>query len=62
MPLLLSVCLFGKHQSKWVAAGDKGYDCTCQFLVIAEAEHWPEAIAAEFLMSPVRLGRGAMHM
>lgn len=45
-----------------MAAGDKGCDCTCHFLVIAEAEHWPEALAAEFLMSPVQLGRGVMQM
>lgn len=45
-----------------MAAGDKGYDCTCHFVVIAKAERWPEAIAAEFLMSPEWLGRGAMQM
>lgn len=59
----VTVCLsFGKNPSKWVAAGDKSYDCTCHFLVIAEAEHWPEAIAAEFLLSPVWLERGVMQM
>ena len=45
-----------------MAAGDKGYDYTCHFLVIAEAEHWPEAITVAFLMSPVWLGRGVMQM
>lgn len=33
-----------------MAAGDRGYDCTCHFLVIAGAEPWPEASAADFLM------------
>lgn len=45
-----------------MAAGDKVYDCTCHFLVIAEAEHWPEAVTAEFLMSPVGLEKGVMQM
>lgn len=54
--------LFGKHPSKWVAAGYKGCNCTCHFLVKPEAKPWPEAIAAEFLMSPVWLGSGIMQM
>lgn len=45
-----------------MAAGYKDCNCTCHFLVKAEPKPWPEAIAAEFLMSQVWLGRGIMHM